>query len=160
MSDTDQTAEPDNGVDDQFRSLMEGLRTSLPGVQVLFAFLLIAPFQGEFQSLNRLERSAFTVAFLSAGIASILLIAPSIHQRVRAPMTGLRRQSKAHLRATIWVALAGSLIMAVAILATVYLVASIVYSSTPAAVLTTVVGVVLVSTWLYLPLVAFRQLSD
>lgn len=158
---TDPPDDPDaHDVDEQFRSLMEGLRTSLPGVQVLFAFLLIAPFQGEFSSLDWVERSAFSVAFLSAGLGSILLISPSIHQRVRAPMTGLRRHSMRHLRITIWVSLVGSLLMAVAILATIFLVAGIVYTNGAAGVVTAVVGVVLVSTWLYLPLVAFRQLSD
>lgn len=150
----------DHEVDEQFRSLMEGLRTSLPGVQVLFAFLLTAPFQTKFSSLDRVERTTFTVAFAAAGLASVLLIAPSIHQRVRAPMTGLRRQSQRHLRLTIWVVLAGSMFMAVAILATVYLVARLVYSGIPAIVLTGVVGVVLVGTWLYLPLVAFRRMRD
>ena len=100
------------------------------------------------------------MAFAAAGLASVLLIAPSIHQRVRAPMTGLRRQSQRHLRLTIWVVLAGSMFMAVAILATVYLVARLVYSGVPAIVLTGVVGVVLVGTWLYLPLVAFRRMRD
>ena len=32
-------------VDDQFRAILEGLRTTLPGVQVLFAFLLTLPLQ-------------------------------------------------------------------------------------------------------------------
>ena len=36
----------ENDVDDQFRSLMEGLRTTLPGVQVLFAFLVVLPLAG------------------------------------------------------------------------------------------------------------------
>lgn len=136
---------------------MEGLRTSLPAVQVLFAFLLIAPFQQRFNRLGALERNTFSVAFLSAGLSSVLLIAPSIHQRVRAPMTGLRRHSDHHLRVTIRVALAGSAFMAIAILATIFLVASIVYSTVPAAIVTATVGVVLLGTWLYLPLVAFRR---
>lgn len=136
---------------------MEGLRTSLPAVQVLFAFLLIAPFQGEFSRLDAVERNTFSVAFIAAGLSSVLLIAPSIHQRVRAPMTGLRRHSKRHLSMTIWVALAGSAFMAIAILATVYLVARLVYSAAPAAIVTATVGAVLLGTWLYLPLVAFRR---
>ncbi|MBK9559797.1 MAG: hypothetical protein IPO44_09645 [Candidatus Microthrix sp.] len=101
------------------RSTRRSDRTSLPAVQVLFAFLLIAPFQQRFNRLDALERNTFSVAFLSAGLSSVLLIAPSIHQRVRAPMTGLRRHSDHHLRVTIRVALAGSAFMAIAILATI-----------------------------------------
>ena len=35
-------------VDDAFRALLEGLRTTLTGVQVLFAFLFILPLQASF----------------------------------------------------------------------------------------------------------------
>lgn len=157
MSDASEHIDQNHEVDEQFRSLMEGLRTSLPLSRVLFAFLLIAPFQEKFSRLDPIERNTFSVAFLSAGLGSVLLIAPSVHQRVRAPLTGVRRHSPRHLRITIWVALAGTLFVAVAILATVYLVATIVYSAVPAAIVTTMLGAVLLGTWLYLPLVAFRQ---
>ena len=40
-------------IDDQFRSLMEGLRTTIPGVMVLFAFLLTLPLQPAFADLTR-----------------------------------------------------------------------------------------------------------
>lgn len=146
-----------NEVDEQFRSLMEGLRTSIPGVQVLFAFLLIAPLQSEFAAFDRTERVAFSVAFYAAGVASVLLIAPSVHQRVRAPSTGLTRHSKRHLIWATWVALAGSMAMGVAMLATVFLVSHLVFSGSEAAVATASIAALVAWSWLYLPLVTFRR---
>lgn len=63
-------ADDDDEVNDQFRSLMEGLRTSLPGVQVLFAFLLTTPLQGRFADFDHVDRAAFAVAFYASGLAS------------------------------------------------------------------------------------------
>lgn len=144
-------------VNDEFTHLMEGLRTSLPGVQVLFAFLLTAPLQSRFADLDEVQRVAFSVAFYASGLASVLLIAPSIQQRVRAPASGLIRRSKRHLVWATWVAIIGSVVMAVAVLATVFLVSSLVYSTTSAAFASAVVAGVLAWSWFYLPLVTFRR---
>jgi hypothetical protein len=147
----------DGEVDDQFRALLEGLRTSLPGVQVLFAFLLIAPFQGEFNSLSTVERAAFLVAFYSSAIASVLLIAPSVHQRLRAPSTGLRRGSKRHLIVATWVTIFGTIAMGVAWAATVYLVSSIVHQGSVGFAATACFVALLSWAWFYLPLIAFQR---
>ncbi len=143
-------------VDRQFLSLLEGLRTSLPGVQVLFAFLLTAPLQSRFADLVRGERWAFAVAFYASGIASVLLIAPSVHQRVRAPISGLQRQSQRHLVIATWVTIIGTVFMGVAIAATTYLVSAIVFQQRTAAAAAAMLALVLVWSWFYLPLVTFR----
>nr|MDP9494734.1 DUF6328 family protein [Actinomycetota bacterium] len=71
----DKAPRDDNAdVDDAFRAFLEGLRTTLPGVQVLFAFLLILPLQESFHDLARAERVAFYIAFFGSALASILLI--------------------------------------------------------------------------------------
>ena len=147
-------------VDDQFARLLEGLRTSLPAVQVLFAFLLTAPLQSGFDGIDGVQRSAFAVAFYASGLASVLLIAPSVHQRVRAPSSGLIRHSKRHLVWATWVAIVGSIVMAVAVLATVFLVSSLVFSTFAAAIASTLVATVLSWAWFFLPLVTFPRLKD
>ena len=88
----DDSKEPD--ADEQFSALLEGLRATLPGVEVLFGFLLVLPFQQGFAKLDDVEKKLYAVALTSAGIALILLIAPSVHQRVRAPFSGLPRHSR------------------------------------------------------------------
>ncbi len=144
-------------VDEQFRALLEGLRTSLPGVQVLFAFLLTAPLQSGFADLTSLEKSSFSVAFFSSGSASILLIAPSVHQRLRAPASGMERHSKRHLVIATWVTIVGTIAMGVAIVSTAYLVSSIVFASPSAGVASLALATLLVWAWFYLPLVSFRK---
>lgn len=146
--------------DDRFRALLEGLRTSLPGVQVLFAFLLTAPLQSRFADLTDTEQAAFAVAFYASALSSVLLISPSVHQRLRAPISGLERHSARHLQIATWVTIVGTVVMGVAIVATVFLVSAIVFSQSPAAVATAVLTAAIVWSWFYLPLITFGRESD
>ena len=147
----------DEDVDEQFRALLEGLRTSLPGVQVLFAFLLTAPLQGAFADFDGFERSSFGVAFYASGLASILLIAPSVHQRMRAPATGIQRHSRRHLVFATWITIVGTAAMGVAIVATTLVVSSFVFGRGAAFVTGSVVGGVAAWAWCFVPLVTFRR---
>jgi hypothetical protein len=83
----DQTAEPGEGpkerVDRELIELLNELRVALPGVQVLFAFLLTVPFQQGFARLSPLQRGVYVTSFLSAALATALLIAPSSYHRLR-----------------------------------------------------------------------------
>ncbi len=146
-------------VDDEFRSLLEGLRTTLPGVQVLFAFLLTAPLQPVFDGIDDKQRLAFLVAFYASAIASVLLIAPSVHQRVRAPATGVPRRSERHLRIAIWVAIVGTVAMGVAIAATVYLVSDLVIDAGAAVAATAALLLALAWSWFVLPIVHFPRID-
>ncbi len=148
--------DPDE-VDDEFRAVLEGLRTTLPGVQVLFAFLLILPFQPLFDDLTGVELKAFHIAFFGSALASILLIAPSAHQRIRAMISGVKRRSARHLRITVRITIVGTVVFAVALAASVYLVSSLVLTGTAALVATIVVTATLGWSWFYVPLVTFAD---
>jgi hypothetical protein len=144
-------------VDDGFRSLMEGLRTTIPGVMVLFSFLLILPLQSSFGDISGVDRTVFYIAFASAAISSVLLIAPSVHQRVRAPISGIKRRSLSHVMFATNLAIAGTIAFLVAIGAVVYLVSSLVFT-TPVAVGATISIVAMAGwSWFWLPLVQFRR---
>ena len=91
------------------------VRTTLPGSQVLLAFLFTVPLQTGFGELGDQERASFLVALLGAAVASVLLIAPTAHARVRFPSSGLRRRTMGHLRVAAWLALAGTVALAIAI---------------------------------------------
>lgn len=143
--------------DKSFTRLLEGLRTTLPGAQVLLGFLFILPFQAEFSSMSDIDLVIYQVAFYSAALASVLLIAPSVHQRFRAPMTGIRRNDKAHVDVAVWVSLAGSVALGVAITASTALVGSAVSESWVATVMSSLVGLTVVYTWALQPLVQFRD---
>ena len=63
--------------------LLNELRVALPGVQVLFAFLLAVPFSQRFEQTTDLQRDTFMVALLSTLAGSVFLIAPSAYHRIR-----------------------------------------------------------------------------
>ncbi len=63
--------------------LLNELRIVLPGVQVLFAFLLAVPFANGFPKLDRHDRHVYFVAFIATALSTVLLIAPSSFHRLR-----------------------------------------------------------------------------
>ena len=62
--------------------LLNELRVILPGVQVLFAFLLMVPFTQRFPDLDDLETGIFYMTLLCTAVATALLIAPPAHHRM------------------------------------------------------------------------------
>ncbi|MEX1005539.1 MAG: DUF6328 family protein [Acidimicrobiia bacterium] len=154
MNDTKST---NVSADDQFRALMEGLRTTIPGVTVLFGFLLALPFQSDFAEIATIDRFTYAVAFLSTAVAAILLISPSVHQRVRGLMTGIPRRSPEHVTVAVALTVAGTVSFLVAIVASTYLVASVRLGSTGAAIVLSATALLAVWSWFYLPLVTFNK---
>lgn len=146
-------------VDDEFRGLLEGLRTTLPGTQALFGFLLILPFQGRFGDLQAVPRTAYYTAFIASALATVLLVAPSAHQRLRAPRDGIQRRSPTHLRITVWITIAGTVAFAVGLVAAVFLVSQVVFSNLWASVASAFVAAVMVASWFHVPLVTFERVE-
>ena len=154
----EETRQPTNEeIDDQFRALMEGLRTTIPGVMVLFSFLLILPLQQPFGDISDPNTIVYYVAFAGAAVASVLLIAPSVHQRVRAPYSGIKRGSWSHVMTATRLAIAGSISFLVSIVAVVYLVSSLVFTTWLAIVATALLAFLAAWAWFYLPLVRFNR---
>lgn len=152
-----QSTEPD--VDQAFRTILEGLRTTLPGTATLFGFLLIVPFQATFSSFDTISRTAFYIAFLAAAISGALLLAPAAHQRIRAPMSGVQRRSQRHLTITVWVTILGTVAFAVGLSAAVFLVSRIVFTSAVAGIAAGGVVAIVLWAWFYLPLVTFERVE-
>jgi uncharacterized protein DUF6328 len=69
-------------VDRELNELLGELRIALPGVQMLFAFLLTVPFYARFETLRGLPRAAFFGTFVSTTVAAVFLIAPSSNHRI------------------------------------------------------------------------------
>jgi hypothetical protein len=148
-------SEPD--AEEQFSALLEGLRATLPGVEVLFAFLLVLPFQNGFSKLDVFEKRLYAVAFGAAGIALVLLLAPSVHQRVRAPFTGVPRRSVRHVKVGAYLGLAGSVAASVALATSAWLAVSVVYGNGLAVVFALVLALLVAWSWFWIPLVSFRD---
>lgn len=147
----------DRDVEQEFLSLLEGLRVTLPGVQLITAFLLTVPLYDRYPDLESAERVAYYVAFGGALASSILLTAPSSHQRLRAHHGQVARHSARHLDVAVRLTVAGSALFGVALTAAAYVVSSLILSTPAAIVVTASMALVLTWSWFYLPLVAFRK---
>jgi hypothetical protein len=62
--------------------LLNELRVALPGVQVLFAFLLAVPFSQGFAQATHFQRNLFFLTLALTTVAAVLLIAPSAYHRL------------------------------------------------------------------------------
>ena len=74
---------PAERVDRNFNELLGELRIALPGVQVLFAFLLTVPFAQRFSQLTGFQRGLYFAVLLLTALASALLIAPTAYHRIQ-----------------------------------------------------------------------------
>jgi Kef-type K+ transport system membrane component KefB len=135
--------------------LLNELRVALPGVQVLFAFLLAVPFANGFPRLGRLDRDIFFVAFISTALSTVALIAPSSYHRLR-----WRQHDKERMLVVSNVlTIVGLALLAVAITCTVFVITDFLFHRTWAAVFTALVAAAFLILWYGLPLgVALRDL--
>jgi len=69
-------------LDRNLGELLQELRVALPGVQVLFAFLLAVPFQQNFTKISEFEKKVYFATLLLTAISAALLIAPSAYHRI------------------------------------------------------------------------------
>ena len=130
--------------------LLNELRVALPGVQVLFAFLLAVPFSTGFKRVTHFEKIAFFVALMATAISSALLVAtPSLH-RLR-----FRTEDKGHIvQLGNKFAIVGFFFLAVAIVAAVLVVTAFLFNRTAGIATAASIAVVIVALW-YAP--AFRS---
>jgi len=126
--------------------LLNELRVALPGVQFLFAFLLIVPFQAA-ERMSEFQRDVHFVALLAAAVATVLLIAPAAQHRVL-----FRQQDKEGLlQRGSRSAFAGLLVLAVAICSALLLVVDVLFSRTQAWVTAGAVAALLLWWWVLVP---------
>jgi len=141
-------------IDRELIELLNELRVALPGVQVLFAFLLTIPFSRGWPQTTRLEHDLFFLALLAAVASTVLLMAPGAYHRIL-----FRHHDKERLLLHAnRLAIAGMAALAVALGASLYLVAEYVFSSAAAAIVTGVGGGLVAVLWYALPLwIRFRD---
>ena len=135
-------------LDRELIELLNELRVTLPGVQVLFAFLLIVPFSQQFEEINDLQKYAYLVALTFTALGSAFLIAPTPYHRIR-----WRDQDKdAMLRLANRLALAGTICVAIAMPCALFFVTDFLFKSPVPALLAALVIGVIVTFWYALPL--------
>lgn len=67
---------------ERYEELLQELRVMLPGVEVLFAFLLTAVFANRFSDLDQLGRVLFAVSLTTSAITVLLLLMPAALHRL------------------------------------------------------------------------------
>ena len=112
----------------QLLELLNELRVALPGVQVLFAFLLAVPFQQRFGQVSSFERHVYIVTLLASAAATACLIAPTGYHRLLF-QRGDRPEIIAHGTKML---IAGLVCLAVAMCGAIYLVTEFVFSTSTA----------------------------
>jgi hypothetical protein len=147
-------AEERRGEDPQERTaqelieLLNELRVILPGVQVLFAFLLTVPFTQRFPDLDDLETGVFFMTLLCTAVATALLIAPSAHHRMLW-RGGVREQRLAMGNI---LTIAGLIFLVPAMVGVVFVITDFIFGLTAAVVVMVLLAFFFVMLWFVFPL--------
>ena len=142
--------------DRELMELLQGLRVVIPGVQVLLAFLLTAPFQQRFAQLPGTLRNAFFAAIACATLATMFLIAPSAHHR----LLWRARQKDRLVRMGNQMAIWGTVFLGAAIVLALYVVTNVLFSTGQALLVAAVTVAAFGVLWYALPMVGRSSSGD
>jgi predicted membrane channel-forming protein YqfA (hemolysin III family) len=135
-------------LDRNLEELLQELRVALPGVQVLFAFLLVVPFSQGFADITNFQRTVYFVTLLLATAATACLIAPTAHHRIE-----FRQQDKRRIVFTAnTLAIIGLAVLAAAMTGAVMLITDYLYRSTTVTIVAAAVAVLFLALWFAWPL--------
>ena len=119
---------------------------------MLFAFLLVVPFNDRFRDLSRFDQRLYLATLLSATIAAALLIAPTINHRIEFA-TG----DKEHLvRIANRLTIAGLAVLAASMTMAVALVTKLVFSGATTVIVATSLAALFSLLWFVMPVVRVR----
>ena len=112
-------------IDRNLQEMLGELRVALPGVQVLFAFLLVVPFNQRFATVTTLQQTIYFVTLLFTTASTICLISPTVHHRLE-----FRQQDKENIvRTGNRVVIVGLLFLAVAMTGAVVFITDVLYQA-------------------------------
>jgi hypothetical protein len=144
----------EEALDRNLDELLQELRVATTGVQVLFAFLLVVPFQQGWTQVTEFEKTVYFATLLATAGASICLIGPTARHRVR-----FRELDKRWIVETSHrLALAGLAFLTLAMSGAILLVSHVVYGTATTAIATAVVFSTIVTIWFIVPLM--RELRE
>lgn len=132
---------------DRYYGLLQELRVVLPGVQVLFAFLLTVPFSERFEDLDTTGRTSYLIALVSSLFAIVCFLTPTAYHRA-----GGRRGRSARLTWALHATRAGLAAMAVSLTSATFGVTRFVFGPSTAWWVTAGLVLALASCWVALPL--------
>jgi len=138
-------------LDRELIELLNELRVVMPGVQVLFGFLLTVPFQQRFEQVDGFQRTVYFVTLLLTAASAAFLMGPSAFHRLT-----FRHHQKPYLvklgtRQTI----AGMVLLAFAMNGVLLLLTDVLFHSTTVAI--TVACTSALFAWLWFGLAFSRR---
>ncbi len=147
MGDQDHSAETeDERLNRELDQLLQELRVAMPGVQVLFAFLLAVPFQQRFAQVTEFQKDVYFGTLLAAAVASALFIAPTAYHRMM-----FRGRDKPRLVAiSSRLALAGLAALAVAMNGAILLVTDVLFGATTVVITVVASAALFIGLWFVL----------
>ncbi len=135
-------------LDRNLAELLQELRVALPGVQVLFAFLLAVPFQQGFKEITPFQEKAYFITLILTAISAALLISPTSYHRMT-----FRRGQKDHLISIAnRLAIAGIACLALAMTGAIMLITDVLFGTTATVVFSAAALSMFVALWGLLPL--------
>lgn len=141
-------------LDQEWSELLEEHRVAMPGAQVLFTFLLILPFQNRFEQLTETQETVYFGGFIASAISIVLLITPTASHRIR----WRQHDKEALLHYATKTSIAALILLALAMTASVYLVADFLFELPTTVVATGVIAALFSWFWFALPI--FRRVRD
>jgi multisubunit Na+/H+ antiporter MnhG subunit len=140
-------------LDRNLQEMLGELRVALPGVQVLFAFLLVVPFNQRFADVTQFQKTVFFATLLFTAASTICLIAPTVHHRLE-----FRQQDKYRIvHAGNRIVVLGLLLLAVAMTGAVIFVTDFLYASTTTTFVAATTGAAFLLLWYAIPLRRLAQ---
>jgi hypothetical protein len=134
--------------DRQIAELLQELRVALPGVQILFAFLLTVPFAQGFEDTTSFQRTAYFVTLLLTACSTACFIAPTAAHRIRFH----QGDRKWIIETASRLAIAGLVFLALAIVGAVLVVTDYLFGTPATYVWPALVAVVVIGLWFVRPL--------
>jgi Family of unknown function (DUF6328) len=133
--------------------LLNELRVALPGVQILFGFLLTAPFAQGFRRINGFEKALFYGTLLCTALSTICFIAPSATHRLR-----FHQSDRQYVIETAnKYAIAGLVFLAIAIALALVMITDVLYNGAAVFAFPLVIALLLVAIWFVRPLLRGRE---
>jgi len=134
----------------EWTEILNEIRVALPGVQLLFGFLLAAPFTDAFKVMSDVRRYGYFICFLNTTLSSAFLIAPSVYHRLHWRRDV--RDKELMLRTCNGLAIAGIVFLALAMTSAVFVISSAFAGRAVAALVGSAAGLLFATLWFGLPL--------
>lgn len=140
---------------ERYRELLEELRTIIPGVQVLLAFLLTVPFSSRFTELDATGTALFVVSLGTSALSVVVFYVPTTYHRLT---SHARRQER--IRVGVRTTLAGMVLLGISIGTALLVVVRLIYGTAIAATVSGVILGAVAGLWFLLPVTREQARSD